>query len=451
MRITSQGAKDILLNLVRDVIKENNYGNLLMMGVMTGKRPLPNSNVLIGNLNKSIIEKYQDELSQIDGFSKYWQWAFLCKIIEERLTPERLTESNRLDHILQDIENKLSTTFPVISKIFMPFSIPPSNPIQVGLTLVIRALNEKETEFIEKINDINKKNAKQIGFLVQSNVIINPKQVVVFEHKIGNFTLDEITEMLDNEENARMYEKMMMLTYKPENEILLSHQLFLDVLKAHNLAVFGSELLILYEELSFGTEWINQRLTKLRNFNFQIITGEGNYQDDDFTSLMIPNLRILFKLVFEDKISQIRIMMSRFSLIINPRRPMTDKIVDAMVMYEALLTPRTYGNKSHKLAFRAALILEEEEEKRHEIYNFLLKIYKLRNKIVHGSSPIEILDFKEFGIFYKYSKELFIKVLNIYNQINYQEKVKNWGKILGKLDFYGFDTKKTIEEILQHS
>jgi hypothetical protein len=127
---------------------------------------------------------------------------------------------------------------------------------------------------------------------------------------------------------------------------------------------------------------------------------------------------------------------------------MIDKIVDGMIMFEAICTPGMFGSKSRTTAYRSALLLEQDEDKRYEVYNFIYSMYKKRNNVVHGSDPKTILTHDDFLKFFKYSKKLFIQALTIYNKTNYEEEQPNWKKIMTKLDFAGFDSTRSYEEIL---
>jgi len=61
-----------------------------------------------------------------------------------------------------------------------------------------------------------------------------------------------------------------------------------------------------------------------------------------------------------------------------------DKVIDYMIGFEALYLPNENMELGTKLSLRVAFMLEEDSEKREELFNFIKKMYRLRGSIVHG-------------------------------------------------------------------
>ena len=68
-----------------------------------------------------------------------------------------------------------------------------------------------------------------------------------------------------------------------------------------------------------------------------------------------------------------------------------EKMLDFMIAFEALFMRKTSPNIGVVIATACSMLLGESDLERKEIYEFFVKAYKLRNKIVHGSA----VDFSE--------------------------------------------------------
>jgi hypothetical protein len=62
-----------------------------------------------------------------------------------------------------------------------------------------------------------------------------------------------------------------------------------------------------------------------------------------------------------------------------------EKIIDFMIAFEALFLRGNTSNKGLVIGTACSLLLGKTDEEREEIYDFFVKAYALRNKIVHGS------------------------------------------------------------------
>lgn len=448
MKITSKKARETIQNMVEEVVKENIFQRFMQTSVLWGGDIIPPTNYLAGTLNSSILQKYEDKLDEIDSFSKYWRWAFVRKIIEDQLNLKNISK-DLIGETIKEMRSDLKKKIPVLSIVAIPFSSPPKEPIVINEYLTIREMNQREIQFIDKYNEGAKKSNIQYGPIVQSQVQFNKGNVVVYEFTIGHFTLDVISEHIEGKMKYKQYEFMDLLIHRPENELITMNRLFLNILRNYNRAIFGIEFSILFHQVIFKSKWvITWEEIEYSKFTFiKMYSQIGNYENKEYVEKVTNDLDLIIKLAFKDKIPQIQIAISRYSTLFSPYRLTVDKIIDSMIMYEAILTPVRGGTIAEKVAYRGAIVLGTNMNDRHEIYKFIKRIYKYRNYIVHGSSLKVKITEEEIIKFFEMTTKLFIESINIYANLVKQGKKKKL-EAIKRLDFYGFDTEKSIYEML---
>ena len=117
----------------------------------------------------------------------------------------------------------------------------------------------------------------------------------------------------------------------------------------------------------------------------------GHYWDGIY-NLSFNEIQLITKIFTKinkinfDKSSSIRITCDRFDRAYYDTK-LEDKLIDLIIGYEALFLEGYSGRGKRKpiAKFRSEL-LEKNSIKQKEIYNDIIKAYKIRNKVVHGSS-----------------------------------------------------------------
>lgn len=78
------------------------------------------------------------------------------------------------------------------------------------------------------------------------------------------------------------------------------------------------------------------------------------------------------------------IALRRYAIALS-RPSLDDKLIDLMICAEALFLRVEQNELTHKLAYRAALLLGENSIQQREIFKFMGEAYSMRSKVVHGA------------------------------------------------------------------
>lgn len=168
------------------------------------------------------------------------------------------------------------------------------------------------------------------------------------------------------------------------------HQRFLDVaeemrrtMNAYALADDGSPIVTEtwtefvspdLEGAEFGRSWQNNRTDGARPSHLVGITPEALSWVEKYLHLQ------------NDVKKACDVSLARLN-IANRRISAGDKALDGSICLEAMLSGKSRGELTHKLAVRTALLLGKTLEERQEIVKKVRKFYEIRSAVVHGSKP----------------------------------------------------------------
>jgi hypothetical protein len=150
-------------------------------------------------------------------------------------------------------------------------------------------------------------------------------------------------------------------------------------------------------------------------------------------NINIQLLKAAHAVLHNDKYHFLTVAIRRFSFAIS-RNSVEDKLIDLMICSEAIFLNDGNEGLRYRLSQRAALFLEDENEKRTEIYKLFSLAYDVRSHVVHGKS---ILTFKkyslfinQFSVFIECLKKSLLKMLQIASKNENKKELIEWNKII---------------------
>jgi len=198
-------------------------------------------------------------------------------------------------------------------------------------------------------------------------------------------------------------------------------------------------------------------------WSLRILKGSGVYRDNKITSKLITfhstggdrttapfhenivigekckigendisELSEIYSFIINEKNKRFGIALRRLSSSME-RKEDADKLIDSMIGLEALYLPDGNTELSFRLSLRVAYLLETEPTQRKSTFEFMRKIYKVRNKIAHGDEyNLSVEDINKIEELLRKSIKLWIKDENNFKS----NKYSNSGKLQkeGKLD-----------------
>ena len=124
------------------------------------------------------------------------------------------------------------------------------------------------------------------------------------------------------------------------------------------------------------------------------IEGLHEYGDYPFDDAALDNLIKFidrFWDVLDDISVNLRTAMARFSSSYE-KRDLADRLIDLVIALEALFGDGETGGIAHKLAKRGAWWLHKTESERCTAFKTIKKLYRYRNKVVHGNLRKDLTD-----------------------------------------------------------
>jgi hypothetical protein len=455
--ITSTEGKEILYNFTTELIKSYFIFKTPLMPITPIHSPQGSA---IGEAKK----KYDNNLKKINDLSDEKLDCFCLYIFKNILQLHKLLINNTLKQelniIIDDLEEQWNTQIDVTIIMFFPFYSSPTNDISIDGKIYIRKPNNSDLKIIKRYND----EAEQKSSLLQKQQFfshyyhqLSKEQTSVLEIEIGRYTIQEIMDYYKYRGEQRFDYYIIGASRTRYYKIEEDYQLIFSMLECIYYVSFRNRINQAMSLLQFRSKFLPSIELFIKFYNV-IQSSSENFKNSEYTEMFQNNLKLIYSGLFTHRIQQLRILSDRYFLIFFSGRSFRDKIVDAAILLEATITPNLMGSRIQILAARAALLLGDTFDERKEKYEFVKKVYKFRNKIVHGDKTLTTISNDEFAKLLSLVNKIVDVLLTIYNPNLYINTPKNnpkkqkgevgWDDIFARLDLYGFDSPKSWREIV---